>query len=907
MVEFFLLGLGAGAVYALIGQGIVLIYRGSGVLNLAQGAMAMLAAYVSVVLEVSHGWSKILAIAVSIALVTLIGMVFDSFIIRRIRKASPLTRLTATLGLFLVIYAFALLAWPNLPAVVPSLFPQGPIRVLGGIVPQNQIWTLGAAVILTIGLWALWRFSRIGWIAEAVAENERAVSALGWSTRAISLGTWACGSALAAVAGILIAPITQLNVDTISLIVVPGLAAALIGGFRSFPLTLLGGLGIGAAQSEVGDYVHITGASSALPFLIIAGVLVVAGSSLPLRGYVFDRPPSVGTGRIRPKFVLGSTVAAIGGLLIITSPDWLSAIAATFAIAVILLSVVVIVGYGGQLSLAQFALAGLGALLTAQLVANGHWPFVPALVVGVLGAAGAGLVVALPALRTRGVNLAVVTLGLGVAIEAAIFNQNTLAGGIDGLNVSGQTIFGWSIDGVAHPGHYAVFAVIIFVVAALFVANLRRGQSGRRLLAVRDNERAAAAAGINVYAMKLQAFAVSGALAGLGGIVLSFQSSSVTFLGYTPLNSILAVATTVIGGVGYIFGSLIGAQLWAPSWGSIISLHWSSVNEYLPLIGGALLLVNLVAANEGIAETLIGPFNSLARKFRRTRVEGLPATHSDALEGEFGRVVPKVLDVKDLTVRFGGVVAVNSVSLNLQPGRVLGLIGPNGAGKTSLMDAVTGFVNSTGGVSIDGRSIARMAPYRRARAGMTRSFQALELFPDLTVFDNLLAASEHDGIGAWIRDLLYPRKRKLSTAAAAAVDEFKLSDCLDRKPQELPFGQRRLVAIARALASEPSIVLLDEPVAGLDESETTEFGKLVRRLADRWGMAILVIEHDMGFIMDVCDEIVVMDFGKLIAQGTPAEIRSDQSARIAYLGQEVPDPSTLGAEGSGAASNAGEQ
>ncbi len=250
------------------------------------------------------------------------------------------------------------------------------------------------------------------------------------------------------------------------------------------------------------------------------------------------------------------------------------------------------------------------------------------------------------------------------------------------------------------------------------------------------------------------------------------------------------------------------------------------------------------------------------------------------------RVEPRTLEVRNLTVRYGGVVAVDDLSLVVNPGQVVGLIGPNGAGKTSVIDAVTGFTRATtGSVLLDGRELVKFTAARRARAGVSRSFQSLELFEDATVLDNLRAASDPRDKVSYVRDLVYPVAPPLPGQVVAAIREFGLEDDLMRHVSDLPYGQRRLLAIARAVATQANVLLLDEPAAGLGDVETAELSHLVRRLADDWGIAVLLVEHDMNFVMSVCDRIVVLDFGRQIAEGTPDVIRRDPIVVAAYLGE----------------------
>jgi len=269
-------------------------------------------------------------------------------------------------------------------------------------------------------------------------------------------------------------------------------------------------------------------------------------------------------------------------------------------------------------------------------------------------------------------------------------------------------------------------------------------------------------------------------------------------------------------------------------------------------------------------------------------------------DSEVVPVAPRTLEVGDLTVRYGRSPAVDSVSLTVKPGTITGLIGPNGAGKTTLIDAVTGFVKPAGGtLRLDGRDITGLSATRRARAGVGRSFQSLELFEDSTVLDNLRVASDPRDQVSWVRDLVWPANPPLPGGALSAIREFGLAEDLDRNVEDLPYGKRRLLAIARAVATQPSVLLLDEPAAGLGDNETAELGHLVRRLASEWGMAVLLVEHDMNFVMSVCDEIVVLDFGRKISEGTPEVVRRDPAVIAAYLGEEEKElAATTGEEAS---------
>jgi ABC-type branched-subunit amino acid transport system ATPase component len=256
-------------------------------------------------------------------------------------------------------------------------------------------------------------------------------------------------------------------------------------------------------------------------------------------------------------------------------------------------------------------------------------------------------------------------------------------------------------------------------------------------------------------------------------------------------------------------------------------------------------------------------------------------------------VARPIIQVSKIRKAYGKTVAVDEVSFEVEEGEIFGLIGPNGAGKTTAIDAITGFVRPAAGeVLLDERSIVRWPVHRRARAGVSRSFQSLELFEDLTVLENVRTASDPRDRLAGLTGLAWPADPPLHSAAVAAIVDFDLSADLHRKASDLPFGRRRLVGIARAVATEPSVLLLDEPAAGLSDTESRELARLVRRLADDWGIAILLVEHDMSFVMGVSDELVVLDFGRVIGRGSPESIRAAPAVIAAYLGAAADDDRT---------------
>ena len=765
-IQFAILGLGTGAIYALLGQGIIVIYRGSGIVNFAQGAMAMVGAFVFWDLHFERGWSYWPAFVVGVAFVAVIGALTHLLVMRPMRRSSPLARLIATLGLLSILTAAATLQWGGLQQIVTSSLPQDLWTLnnwgLDVTVSSDRIYILAIAVGLTIVLTVVYRFTLFGIGVSAAAENERAASALGWSPDFLATINWTIGGALAAVGGILVVPLTGLQVNQLTLIVIAALAAALAGGFSSFPITLVGGLAIGIVQSELARYgadlfgaTGQQGVSASLPFAAIVVILVIRGKALPIRSHVGDKLPRIGSGVIRPLPIVATAAIVAAGTLTIFNEDVITALLAMTLAAVIILSLVVVTGYAGQVSLGQFALAGMGAFAAGRLVAARGWPFEAAFVAGVIVAALVGLVFALPALRTRGVNLAVVTLGLGLAFQQILFSNGKYTGNIDGTHVGKTSVFGVSIDGVAYKERYLLFSLFWFSVVCLAVANLRRGRAGRRLIAVRANERAAASLGISVFGSKLYAFVVSAGIAGLGGILIGFQHRYIIYTSYDPFASINSVLQAVIGGIGYVLGAFFGAQLAPGALGDLIVEQFvAEPGQWLVLAGGVLVVVLLIVHPDGIASVA-------ARAWETAPPSALNATATrrgcphESHAGHPRRPRPVRTD------RFRRCCEGRRPRRGARSDRRADRAqrcGQDDADRRShrIREARGGSI-LLGRVSITGWPAAR-----RARAGITRTFQSLELFEDVTVRENLQAAADS-------RDLHSVRDRsRLATSSAVA-------------------------------------------------------------------------------------------------------------------------------------------
>jgi ABC-type branched-subunit amino acid transport system ATPase component/branched-subunit amino acid ABC-type transport system permease component len=909
VLDIALLGAGLGAMYALTAQGLVLIYRGSGVLNFAHGGVAIAATYLWYELHYNAGWSYFTALIAALVAGFVVGALIHLLIMRPLRGASPLARTVATLGLLVTIQSIVVLRYGTVVETVPQSLPLTVTTVLGVRVPEDRMILLGIAIALSLVLWAVYRFTNFGRSTSAVAENQFAAATVGISPDAIAAINWGVGSALAALAGILVAPIIDLQVSSITTLMLAALAAALVAGFNSFAIVMVASLVVGIGQAELTRWVtnpDLVGLGPSLPFALIIVVMMVRGQAIPLRDFLLERLPAVGSGRIRPLPAMLGLIVAVT-LISVMSPSWAQAFGLTYGFAAFMLSFVILLGYSGQVSLAQWAVAGFGAWVAGRMISGLGLSLVPAAIIAVVATVPAGLVFALPAVRTRGINLAIATFGLATALEVMIFDNPSLTGGFFGTTINLKA-FGWSFDTAVHPHRYALVTLGCFSVLALLVANVRRGIMGRRMLSVRNNERAAVALGINVPVVKLYAFGLAAAIAAVGGIITSAAPGSINYTQFAAFGSVLYMGLAFLGGIGFIFGPLVGATLASGTVGSQFgAVVVPGLDKYLGLIGGVSLVLVVLANQDGVVAQSVQQLRSAGRmvvrlipdEVQRMRdrplvrrlvgsVEppsGLGVASGTSSPASTRKVDAKTLDVRSATVRYGAVTALSDVSLTVRPGRITGLIGPNGAGKTTLIDAITGFTKtSAGDILLNGVDISQLSPRVRARAGIARSFQSLELFEDMTVLENIHAASDSQDWRYGLTDVVWPRQSRFTPELASVVDEFQLTDELATPAASLPYGHRRLLAIARAVASGPNILLLDEPAAGLSGVELRELAAVVRRLARDRGIAILLIEHDMEFVFETCDDLVAIDAGRMIASGSPSEVRTDPAVISAYLG-----------------------
>jgi ABC-type branched-subunit amino acid transport system permease subunit len=628
-ILFLLLGLGAGAVYGILALGLVLKYRAAGVVDFGHGAVAMFIAYVYLGLradgslqfpwvvlphEITFGTPFALgpAIAVSLIYAAVLGLVLYWLIYRPLRSASALTRVCASVGTMLALQAIAVLNYGTTSKSTPAILPSHPVHFAGVTVPSDRFWFAGIVIVLAVVLSLVYRVTRFGLSTRAAAENERGASLIGLSADRIGVGNWVIATVLAGVAGILIAPVSTVDPTTYTLFIVPALGCALVARFTNFGVAAAVGLALGMFQSEVIKLLSVwswlpeRGVPEALPFILIVIAMTVFSRGVGARGAVGESSnPSLGQ-PARPyattalSFVVGLVV------LLVLSGSLLAAFISSLVYVCLSLSLVVLTGYAGQVSLAQMSFAGLSGFEVAHLSSGLGLGFPIVLIVAALIAVPLGLLIGLPALRLRGVNLAVMTLAAAFAIDSLVFNNEGFSGGLEGKNIPSPHLFGWDL-GIAKGNAFprVIFGVVVLFIVCLvglLVARLRNAPAGRMFIAVRSNERAASAVGVNVARTKLLAFGLSAFIAGLGGGLFAYDQQTITGSTFAVFTSLTLLAIVYVAGVGRIAGAVVAGVMLAGTGPLVTALDNAfNIGKYQMVVAGVLLTLTAIKQPDGIA------------------------------------------------------------------------------------------------------------------------------------------------------------------------------------------------------------------------------------------------------------------------------------------------------------------
>ena len=531
----------------------------------------------------------------------------------------------------------------------------------------------------------------------------------------------------------------------------------------------------------------------------------------------------------------------------------------------------ILTGLSGQISIGHAGFFGIGAYTASLLMTKLQWNFWLACVLAVALSTSAGIILAAPALRVAGSYLAMVTIAFGIIVERVLVEWVDLTGGFGGIfSIPKPTLFG------LEPAlrDVVLLAWIAAILALMSFAAIKDGDWGRAWQAVRDDEVAATALGLNVLKIRLMAFAISAAFTGLGGV---FFASIVGFINPSSFafnRSILFLLVIILGGLGTVAGSLVGAIALV-----ILPELLNNFAEYQLLFFGILLLLTLWLTPEGVVSFLI-------KRFRRSQISYPPQASLNDLPSSIVKNCSDLsLEVKQMAISFGGVRAVDNVDLTVRSGTITSIIGPNGAGKTTLLNLLTGFYHSeSGSVNLGQHDLTGKTTLETVRAGLSRTFQTTRLFDSLSALDNLRIAYKGDRLGNIIAVLgKKDRSKSVETELIKLLAFVGYQGNIHARADSLAFGERRLVEIARALATSPQVLLLDEPAAGLGQKQRQWLAELLRCLANS-GIKIVAIEHDINLVMQISDRIVVLDRGKVICNDVPVKVRSDKRVLEAYLG-----------------------
>lgn len=959
--------------FALFAVGISVIYRASRVLNLAHGAMAMFPAYVFYSLTES-GLPMLAALCVAILSGAALGILVERIFVRRLRAQGPTAQTVGTVAVTGLLIALVAKVWGTTPIVAPAVFPEGQISFAGAAVRYGDLGLFAIGLTVSGALFVFFRFTEFGLAMRGAAENRRAAALMGIDPNLAAAAAWGLGGGLAGLAGVLLAAVTNLDPYNLTLQVLPAFVAALIGGLGSLPgavggaaiAGLLFGLVPALTRLPVVGQIFVYSGSTQLVLTILAIVVMAlrgrrfAGADTSesglSSGLTFgDRRPV----RLRPALVVGILALVLWPFVVPFSLLGTSLLAIEFAFVAI--SLVVLIGWVGQISLAQASFVGIGALITAMAARSGLG-FPANVFVGAVVAAIVATSLAVVALRVRGLYLAVATLIFAWMADQFLFPSSWMGAGT-GSSTAPDQFLGTpgafpSLDLTSRTVLYFVMLVILVLILAAF-ANLRDTKTGRAFFALRGSETAAASLGIDVTRYKLVAFALAGALAGLAGGLLMVEQRTVVPAQFLFTVSLQYLAIAVVGGLGSLSGGVAAAVLFAAL--NEVFFRVPALAGWLEVVSAALLGFVLLVQPGGLAAAgrnvrrswdnasgrLVGPLADridelslrVRERIRRRRsIWSTPggadwyASAKAALEEPPDEVPPVepvaevieattsvapslapfkpdrsvlpdrserkvLLRASAITVRFGGLTAVNDASLTVHSDEVVGLIGPNGAGKTTFFNAILGLNEPAAGtVELYERDVTALAPHLRARVGLARTFQVLQLFNELSVIDNLLVATHLHNPSGVLSNLAGARRTLTAETEARErafeiLDLIELGDVATEEVRNLPFGTLRMVELARALVTGARLLMLDEPASGLNDAETDRLSSVIRQVR-ALGVSVLLIEHDVRMVTSVSDYVYVLNQGAMIADGAPKDVQRHPEVIAAYLGTtagETPD------------------
>ena len=903
-----MLGFITGLTYGLLAVGIVLIFKANRFINVAHAQMGTLSAMLLARFVLDDGWSYWAAFPVVLAIGGLIAVGTERFVVRPMmrRRRHTVSLLLVSIGVAQLLLALAYV--PRLGPSINAVYRHGyPVPFdahvdAGSFILRGEHVLIVVLVPVIVAALALFlRFTTTGKTIRAAASNPDAARLCGISVNRTSAVAWGLAGVLSAVTAVLQAP-SQGSFNAAALgppLLLRALGAAALGGFTSIPAALIGGLLIGEAEHITLSLGHRAGPAELAVFLVVIAILFVRGRVITSAAGSSDsakdeEPPPTRVPEpvrqrplvryARPLFVLFCLAVAVLAPLLpgLHSSAHRFDLVITLVMAIAGVALTMLVGWAGQVSLGHFAVLGLGAYLAAKLVPH-HWSMLAVLAFAAITGAAAMAVVGLPALRLRGLTLALTTLGFAVVAPVWLFQQPW-------LGTQGQSAAAVPPAGITGIGPFDTMlrvyyaALVLLVVTLLAAAGIRRTMPGRLVIAVRDNERAVAAFGVAPASVKIMILAISGGCVAMAGVLWGTAWRTVSVDLVPPEASLLLLAIPVIGGLGSLSGAIAGAMA--------VYLPAFFLSPYLtPLFGdfGKQLGFQLALAGIGLVVVPLaypGGLAGAAGAWWQRFVDRL----NDTVNRTAAAYDERPLVVEGVTKRFGGVAALRGVDIEIRPGEVVGLIGPNGAGKTTLMNVISGDLGSdAGAIRVHGRDVTQLPPYFRAHLGIGRNYQDATLFGGLTTREVIqVALSRHHRVGMVSAMLVAPwvryAERSLQRGADDILNRFGLEAWGDVRTEELSTGTRRICALAAQVASAPQVLLLDEPTSGVAQRDAEAFGPLLRRIRDDLDCSILIIEHDMPLLMNVCDRIYAMAEGTVIASGSATDVRANPEVVASYLG-----------------------
>ena len=892
------LGLMTGMVYGLLALGLVLVYRSSRFINFAHGDIGFIGA-VTLLSLTDAGWPYWVAFVVAILVAAGLGAATEVVVVRRLKNAPRLMSMIATLllsrfllgvGLSLNEKAFSGFLYPQ-----PDGFSEMKIGVLSAKPAHLAMLALTPFVVAAL-VWFL-RRGRQGIAIAAAAANPDAAAMSGILPARTATLSWAIAGGLAAITASLWLPTRLFAIDQFGpSLLVRGLAAAVVARMTNLPVAFAAGVGLGLLESVI--QTSTTGGEVEMwMFGVILLTLLLqrrsgsrdedAGSWTAVQAWP---PLPAAVARLRAvrvaSYVLIAAFAAVGlAIMPFLNSSGSARLMSSLGFILVGLSLALVTGLAGQLSLGQFAIAAAGAVAMVR-VADVSGNIVVALVAAALVGALTSIAIGLPALRLRGLLLAVATLGFALAMQSWVLNQSWTIGG--SFAVPDPEFFGIVL---ATKLSTWPLAIAITVVGLLFARNIRRSGFGRLLLALRDNEDAARAFSVPATRRKIEAFGTAGLLAGLGGAVYGLSLQGLTPASFAVTASIDVVALAVIGGIAVLAGPVLGTLflITIPAFFAFDTAT-KALHLFIALVIVMLLPNGLAAIFREQRDRLV------AFLVRRSGIEldgdeaeARPSAVKLQVKGERSEPVAAgpVLEATGLRRTYDGVVAVEDVTFTLQRGETLGLIGPNGAGKTTLFELLSGFTRpDSGTVLFKGQDVTRMGPESRAQLGLIRSFQEAALFPTMTLLETLKVAHERVTPSSLLRAAIGvdPTERVREERARELIALMGLDGFRDKQVVELSTGTRRMAEIACLLALEPEVLLLDEPAAGVAQKETEQLGALLDGVKRHLDTTLIVIEHDIPLIRDVSDRVLAMDAGSVLRLGPTDEVLDSPEVADAFLG-----------------------